>query len=83
MWELPVRAYHWINAIALVLTLHHRLLDRSADPRVLCAEGDQQYWFGWVRFIHFLVGVRLCVQLSGAPIYWGFVGNSNTMVAPT
>jgi len=74
VWELPVRAYHWINAIALVslcvtgfLIGHPMKLEESP-------EAYQQYWFGWVRFIHF-ASAFVYVFNFAARIYWGFVGN--------
>jgi Ni/Fe-hydrogenase 1 B-type cytochrome subunit len=74
VWELPVRAYHWINAIALVaLCVTGYLI--GAPLRVFYAsEAYQQYWFGCVRFIHF-VAAFVYVFNFGARIYWGFVGN--------
>jgi Ni/Fe-hydrogenase 1 B-type cytochrome subunit len=38
------------------------------------AEAYQQYWFGWVRFIHFACAF-IWVFNFAARIYWGFVGN--------
>ncbi len=38
------------------------------------AEAYQQYWFGWVRFIHFLCAYIYVFNFL-ARIYWGFVGN--------
>ncbi len=35
VWELPVRAYHWINAIALVLLCITGYLIGAPHPRVL------------------------------------------------
>ena len=57
VWELPVRAYHWINAIALVLLCVTGYLIGAPIRAFYAAEAYQQYWFGWVRFIHFAVGV--------------------------
>ena len=69
VWELPVRAYHWINAVALVLLCVTGYMIGRAHPHLVYAtEAYQQYWFGWVRFIHFACRVRLRVQLSGAAL---------------
>jgi len=38
------------------------------------AEAYQQYWFGWVRFIHFLAAFVYVFNFL-ARLYWGFVGN--------
>ena len=37
-------------------------------------EAYQQYWFGWVRFIHFAAAYVYVFNFA-ARIYWGFVGN--------
>ena len=37
-------------------------------------EAYMQYWFGWVRFIHFLCAFVYVFNFV-ARIYWGFVGN--------
>ena len=55
--------------------VHHGLPDRGAHPRVFyAAEAYQQYWFGWVRFIHFLCAYVYVFNFL-ARLYWGFVGN--------
>ncbi len=38
------------------------------------AEAYQQYWFGWVRFIHFAAAFVYVFNFL-ARLYWGFVGN--------
>jgi Ni/Fe-hydrogenase 1 B-type cytochrome subunit len=54
--------------------LRHRLPDRGAHPRLLRGEAYQQYWFGWVRFIHFPAR-SFTSSTFLARLYWGFVGN--------
>ena len=73
VWELPVRAYHWINAVALVLLCVTGYLIGAPIGGVYASEAYQQYWFGWVRFIHFRVGVCVRVQLCG-PAVLGICG---------
>jgi Ni/Fe-hydrogenase 1 B-type cytochrome subunit len=51
VWELPVRAYHWINAITLVALCVTGYLIGAPIRAFYAAEAYQQYWFGWVRFI--------------------------------
>ena len=43
------------------------------------SEAYQQYWFGWVRFIHFLCAYVYVFNFL-ARIYWGFVGNKYAQV---
>jgi len=53
VWELPVRFYHWLNALCiLVLTITGFII---ANPPAIntASEASFSYWFGTVRFIHF------------------------------
>jgi Ni/Fe-hydrogenase 1 B-type cytochrome subunit len=74
VWELPVRAYHWINAIALVALCITGYLIGNPIRAFYATEAYQQYWFGTVRFIHF-VSAFVYVFNFAARLYWGFVGN--------
>jgi Ni/Fe-hydrogenase 1 B-type cytochrome subunit len=74
VWEMPVRAYHWINAIALTLLCITGFLIGHPVRIAYASEAYQQYWFGWVRFIHF-ASAYVYVFNFAARIYWGFVGN--------
>ncbi len=74
VWELPVRAYHWINAIALVLLCVTGYLIGAPLRVFYSAESYQRYWFGWVRFIHFACAYVYVFNFL-ARLYWGFVGN--------
>ena len=74
VWELPVRFYHWINAVCLVALCVTGYLIGAPIRAFYAAEAYQQYWFGCVRFIHF-VAAFIYVFNFAARIYWGFVGN--------
>jgi len=74
VWELPVRVYHWINAVALVLLCITGYLIGAPIRAFYAAEAYQQYWFGCVRFIHFVCAFVYIFNFA-ARIYWGFVGN--------
>jgi Ni/Fe-hydrogenase 1 B-type cytochrome subunit len=74
VWELPVRAYHWINAIALTLLCLTGFLIGHPVKLGPAQEAYQQYWFGWVRFLHFAAAYVYMFNFA-ARIYWGFVGN--------
>jgi len=74
VWEMPVRAYHWINAIALTLLCITGFLIGHPIRLAYASEAYQQYWFGWVRFIHFAAAYVYVFNFA-ARIYWGFVGN--------
>ncbi len=74
VWELPVRAYHWINAIALVALCITGYLIGAPIRAFYAGEAYQQYWFGTVRFVHFFCAYVYVFNFL-ARIYWGFVGN--------
>jgi len=74
VWEIPVRFYHWLNAIAvLALAVTGYLIGRP--PAIQgAAEASFAYWFGTVRFIHFLASYVFFFNFLFR-LYWGFVGN--------
>ncbi len=74
VWELPVRLYHWINAVALVALCVTGYLIGAPIHLFDAPEAYQQYWFGWIRFIHFVAAFVFTFNFL-ARIYWGFVGN--------
>lgn len=74
VWQLPVRFYHWINALCIVaLALTGYLIGRPLAI-VNGAEASFSYWFGTVRFIHFLSAFIFFFNFVFR-LYWGFVGN--------
>lgn len=74
VWELPVRAFHWVNALAITALCVTGWLMGHPVPVVTAQEASFQYWFGTVRAIHFVAGWVFLVNML-ARIYWGFVGN--------
>lgn len=74
VWELPVRFYHWLNALCiLVLAVTGFVI---ANPPALnsASEASYSYWFGWTRFVHFATAYVFLFNFAFR-IYWGFVGN--------
>ena len=74
VWELPVRIYHWINAICVVLLIATGYIIGNPVTIWQSQEAYQQYWFGSVRFIHFVTAYIFFFNFLFR-IYWGFVGN--------
>lgn len=74
VWELPVRIFHWLNVLALiVLTVTGFLI---ADPPAVLsnAEATDLHTFGLIRYLHFIAAyVFFFVMILR--IYWAFVGN--------
>jgi Ni/Fe-hydrogenase 1 B-type cytochrome subunit len=74
VWEMPVRIYHWINALCIVaLSITGYLI---GNPLALMkgTEAYHNYWFGTVRFVHFVFAFLFFFNFVFR-IYWGFVGN--------
>ena len=74
VWELPVRFYHWINALCLVALCITGYLIGAPIQLSYANEAYTQYWFGGIRFLHF-AAAYIWVFNFLARIYWGFVGN--------
>ena len=74
VWELPVRIYHWVNALAVtVLAVTGFMIGRPVSIP-MSGEASFSYYFGWVRFIHFVAAFVFFFNFL-ARIYWGFAGN--------
>lgn len=74
VWELPVRAFHWINAIGIFLLFFTGLLIGNPLRIFTTNEPFEQYWFGWIRFLHFATAYIVLFTFLFR-VYWGFVGN--------
>ena len=76
VWQLPVRGYHWINAVVLVVLCITGYLIGAPIRAFYASEAYKQYWFGGVRFVHFVAAFIYVFNFAGR-IYWGFVGNEH------
>jgi Ni/Fe-hydrogenase 1 B-type cytochrome subunit len=74
VWELPVRFYHMVNAVAVVVLAVTGYLIGAPPAIQQAREASFSYWFGWVRFIHFVAAFVFFFNFV-VRIYWGFVGN--------
>lgn len=74
VWEFPVRLYHWVNAACVVALIVTGYIIGNPTAIRYADEAYQQYWFGWVRFIHFVSAFVFFFNFL-VRIYWGFVGN--------
>jgi len=75
VWELPVRFYHWVNALCVMVLIVTGYLIGNPQSIFYASEAYQQYWFGAVRFTHFVTTFVFFFTFL-ARIYWGFVGNA-------
>jgi Ni/Fe-hydrogenase 1 B-type cytochrome subunit len=74
VWELPVRFYHWINALCIVILCITGFI--IANPPAILSENEAtfSFWFGKIRLIHFITAFIFLFNFMFR-IYWGFVGN--------
>ena len=54
VWELPVRFYHWINALSVALLCVTGFMIGRPVIHPAIGEASFNYSFGWVRFVHFV-----------------------------
>ena len=70
VWQLPVRIYHWLNALCIVILSITGYLIGNPPAIQSSAEASFGYWFGEIRFIHFVMaGLVLGVSVPIGLIY--------------
>lgn len=73
VWEAPVRLWHWVMFLAMVVLGITGLLI-SYPPPAVNGEASEHFLFGYIRFAHFTAGYVLAVSWL-LRIYWAIVGN--------
>ncbi len=74
VWELPLRLFHWINALSIFVLGVTGFLIAHPIGLSSSSEAYSQYYFGWIRFVHFLFANIFLINFLGR-FYWGFAGN--------
>ena len=74
VWELPVRIYHWLNALTIVVLCVTGYLIGNPPAILSGREASDVYWFGTVRYVHFAAAYVFLFNFIFR-LYWGFVGN--------
>jgi Ni/Fe-hydrogenase 1 B-type cytochrome subunit len=74
VWQLPVRFFHWINAAAILVLCVTGWLITHPPALMNSGEAWSSFWFGKVRFTHFVAGYVLLANFL-VRIYWAFAGN--------
>ncbi|MCQ8130377.1 Ni/Fe-hydrogenase, b-type cytochrome subunit [Methylomonas rivi] len=75
VYELPVRLWHGINALAIsVLAVTGYLI--AAPLPSPAGEASAHFLMGYIRFAHFAAGYLLAVGLLGR-LYWAYAGNEH------
>lgn len=73
VWELPVRWFHWINVLAIVLLSGTGFL--IGRPYSL-GISTSDFAMGWIRFVHFVAAYTFTVSLASR-LVWSFIGNEH------
>ena len=73
VYEAPIRVWHWINALAIVVLGFTGYFIGSPLP-TMPGEASDHFLMGYIRFAHFTAGYVLAVGLLGRT-YWAIVGN--------
>ena len=74
VWQLPVRFFHWINAVCIVVLCVTGYI--IGDPPAVqhATPAIDNYWIGWVRLTHLATGMIFVVNIL-MRVYWAFAGN--------
>lgn len=76
VYEAPVRLWHWVNALAIVVLAVTGYFIGSPLP-TMPGEASANFVMGTIRFAHFTAGYVFAIGLLGR-IYWAFVGNHHS-----
>lgn len=74
VWQLPVRIFHWANALAITSLIITGLLISHPPGIISNGEASTQFWFGYIRKIHFM-SAYVMVAVLIMRVYWSFKGN--------
>lgn len=82
VWELPVRVFHWVNAICILLLFITGLLIGSGGIGFLNIEDPASSdAMTLTRYTHFFTAIVFVLNLL-VRLYWGFKGNEYTRANP-
>lgn len=82
VWELPVRVFHWVNALCIVVLFATGLY--IGNPFVVPAVSEEAHFFflmGWARYIHFIAAFLFTANLL-MRAYWFLKGNRYARTNP-
>ncbi|MFG1411652.1 Ni/Fe-hydrogenase, b-type cytochrome subunit [Xanthobacter sp. VTT E-85241] len=73
VYEAPVRLWHWVNALSILVLCVTGYLIGSPLP-TLSGEASAHYMMGTIRFLHFSAGYIFAIGFIGRAL-WALVGN--------
>lgn len=74
VWQLPVRIFHWVNALSVIVLGVTGFIISNPPALISNAEAFDTYWMGQVRAIHF-IAAYIFFGAMVLRIYYAFVGN--------
>lgn len=74
VWEQPVRWFHWINALCIIVLCTTGYLIAHPPAFMNAGEASFSYWFGKLRFVHFASAYVFLANFLFR-LYWSLVGN--------
>ena len=75
VWQLPVRIFHWLNALAIVVLGITGYVIAKPPAILLSVEATDSYWFGFVRAVHFGTAYVFLAVMILRLYYAFFAGN--------
>ena len=76
VYEAPVRLWHWINAIAILVLCLSGYFIGSPLPSLGQGEASDHFLMGYIRFAHFTAAYIMIIGFLFR-IYWAFMGNTH------
>ncbi len=73
VWQVPVRIWHWVMALCMVVLAITGYLIGSPPPSV-GGEAVHSFWFGTIRFAHFAAAYLFAITFL-LRVLWAIVGN--------
>lgn len=73
VYEAPVRLWHWVNALAMVVLAVSGYFIGKPLPTVP-GEAAENFLMGYIRAAHFIAAYVFAVGLLGR-VYWAYAGN--------
>ena len=73
VWQVPVRIWHWLMAVCMVVLGITGYLIGSPPPSI-GGEASNHFMFGYIRFAHFAAAYLFAVSFV-LRLIWVFVGN--------
>jgi Ni/Fe-hydrogenase 1 B-type cytochrome subunit len=74
VYELPVRIWHWVMALAITLLVATGLLIANPIWPLQMGQPYHHFWMGDIRFVHFVSAYVLTLAML-VRVYWALVGN--------